>query len=97
MHRLSRDARIRSLVQAPDGDRSVHGAYEWKPAWSDRFATANVVPKDDVLRYYTQLMERLRVALGATAETARRPRTGIEIRHPAARIPALAHARAARG
>ncbi|HHX4057055.1 MULTISPECIES: hypothetical protein [Burkholderia] len=61
-----RDARIRSLIQAPDGDRSVHGAYEWKPAWSDRFATANVVPKDDVLRYYTQLMERLRVALGAT-------------------------------
>ncbi|MBN3776038.1 hypothetical protein G3O06_00465 [Burkholderia sp. Ac-20345] len=61
-----RDARIRSLIQAPDGDRSVHGSYEWKPAWSDRFATANVVPKDDVLRHYTQLMERLRVALGAT-------------------------------
>ncbi len=61
-----RDARIRSLIQAPDGDRSVHGSYAWKPAWSDRFATASVVPRDDVLRYYTRLMERLRVALGAT-------------------------------
>ncbi|TPQ38786.1 hypothetical protein C2U71_23810, partial [Burkholderia ubonensis] len=36
-----RDARIRSLIHAPDGDRSVHGTYEWKPAWVERFATAN--------------------------------------------------------
>ena len=60
-----RDARIRSLIQAPDGDRSVHGTYEWKPAWAERFSTANVTDKADVLEHYTRLMERLRVALGA--------------------------------
>lgn len=60
-----RDARIRSLIQAPDGDRSVHGTYEWNAAWAERFSTANVTDKADVVLHYTRLMERLRVALGA--------------------------------
>ena len=60
-----RDARIRSLIHAPDGDRSVHGTYEWNAAWAERFSTANVTDKAEVVLHYTRLMERLRVALGA--------------------------------
>ncbi|MGU7771911.1 hypothetical protein ACV229_17295 [Burkholderia sp. MR1-5-21] len=60
-----RDARIRSLVQAPDGDRMQHGTYAWNPDWNERFSGAGVVAAADVRRLYTRLMERLRVSLGA--------------------------------
>lgn len=59
------DARIRSLIEAPDGDRTRHGTYAWNPAWGERFASANVVDRADVLKHYTRLMEVLRVSLGA--------------------------------
>ncbi|RQS71650.1 hypothetical protein DID96_12665 [Burkholderia sp. Bp8963] len=59
------DARIRSLIQAPNGDRTRHGTYAWNLAWNERFSSASVVDAADVRRHYTRLMERLRVSLGA--------------------------------
>ncbi|AOI72385.1 hypothetical protein WI73_13125 [Burkholderia ubonensis] len=59
------DARIRSLIEAPNGDRTKHGTYAWNPAWYGRFATANVVDGAEVRAHYIRLMEVLRVSLGA--------------------------------
>ncbi|AOJ83077.1 MULTISPECIES: hypothetical protein [Burkholderia] len=59
------DARIKSTIASPDGDRIGHGTYRWNPAWSERFSSANVVPRDDVTARYQRIMDGLRVSLGA--------------------------------
>lgn len=59
------DARIRSLIETADGDRTRHATYVWNPAWHARFATVNVVDRAEVRDRYTRLMEVLRVSLGA--------------------------------
>ncbi|UVS98019.1 hypothetical protein [Burkholderia glumae] len=60
-----RDARIRSLVTGPNGDRTVHGNYAWHASWSERFAIAKVLPGDEIQSRYYRLMDALRGSLGA--------------------------------
>jgi hypothetical protein len=60
-----RDARIRSLVIGPNGDRTVHGSYAWHASWIERFAIANVLPGDEIQSHYYRLMDVLRGSLGA--------------------------------
>ncbi len=60
-----RDARIRSSVAGPNGDRSLHGSYAWHPAWAERFSASAPESRDEIQRRYHALMERLRGALGA--------------------------------
>lgn len=59
-----RDAKIRSLVHGPDGDRTNHCTYTWDPVWNDRFAEQNVASKEDVRDRYYALMDALRISLG---------------------------------
>ncbi|BFU95668.1 MAG: hypothetical protein NTNFB02_23900 [Nitrospira sp.] len=58
------DARIRSLIQGPDGNRTTDCTYKWDEAWTQRFSTGDVVEKREVRAQYGQLMESLRKSLG---------------------------------
>jgi hypothetical protein len=59
------DAKIRSLIESPDGDRARHGSHTWDPAWTLRFSTTHVADRADVRRLYLRLMDTLRASLGA--------------------------------
>lgn len=59
------DAKIRSKIQGPDGDRIKHRSFDhWKPEWTESFSANNVAAKSEVTRLYFQLMESLRNSLG---------------------------------
>ncbi|WP_080381341.1 hypothetical protein [Burkholderia pseudomallei] len=58
------DAKIRSHIMGLDGDRTSHCAYTWNPAWSQKFATENVVEKKEVRNRYFRLMNALSASLG---------------------------------
>ncbi|WP_323120552.1 hypothetical protein [Burkholderia alba] len=60
------DAKIRSHVEGPHGDRSRHGSYAWNPAWTARFSSVDVADREDVRLRYFRIMDRLRAALGAS-------------------------------
>lgn len=59
------DAKIRSHIESPDGDRARHGSQAWQAAWAQRFSTADVVDRAEVRRLYLRIMATLRTALGA--------------------------------
>lgn len=60
-----RDARIRSRVAGPSGDRSRHGSYAWHAAWHERFSPSEPAASEEIQQLYYRLMERLRGSLGA--------------------------------
>ncbi|MBO2961544.1 hypothetical protein [Burkholderia pseudomallei] len=59
-----RDARIKSTIASPDGDRIGNGTYRWNPAWAERFTDANVASRDEVRARYQRIMDGLRISLG---------------------------------
>ncbi|WP_457444993.1 hypothetical protein [Roseateles sp. P5_E4] len=67
------DARLRALVQGPDGDRRTDSAYAWSEAWNPCFSEPrNAAGKDQVLATYKDLMAALTRSLGVgTAQHAR--------------------------
>jgi hypothetical protein len=58
------DAKIRSNLRGPDGDRTIHCSYAWDPAWAQCFSETNVVSKSEVRKRYYSLMQELRLSLG---------------------------------
>ena len=58
------DAKIRSYVKGPDGDRTNHCAYKWESAWLQKFSDTEVAPKSEVRKQYYRLMVALRNSLG---------------------------------
>ena len=59
------DAKIRSLVQGPDGDRTRHCSYQWQQAWTCRFTTDSTVPPhSEIQRKYFALMNAITKSLG---------------------------------
>lgn len=58
------DARIRSVIRGPDGDRTA-GPYEWKEEWSSRFSLpGKVASKKEVRAKYQSLMNALTRSFG---------------------------------
>jgi hypothetical protein len=58
------DARIRSFIKSPDGDRTSHCSYVWKTEWSQKFYENEVPSKSEVRIQYHRLMGLLRNSLG---------------------------------
>ncbi|OZB60646.1 MAG: hypothetical protein B7X39_09485 [Lysobacterales bacterium 14-68-21] len=58
------DAKIRSNVNGPDGDRTSHCTYTWNSAWSGKFSEEKVVGKSEVRKHYYALMAVIRKSLG---------------------------------
>lgn len=58
------DARIRSQIRGPDGDRTTHCAFTWNQAWNSKFSSDNVAEKAEVRNGYYKLMDSLRCSLG---------------------------------
>lgn len=59
------DAKIRSAVRGPDGDRAIHSSCEWSDAWSSMFAAkSKVAPISEIRRAYFAVMEALTKSLG---------------------------------
>ena len=60
------DAKIRSVITGPDGDRTSHCTYEWQQKWSSWFsAPEDVLSHSEVRNRYFSVMNSLRRSLGA--------------------------------
>ena len=55
--RPGKDARIRSDIETPDGDRRIHGTKSWDSSWEDRFT--NERNKDAQREAYTKFLEQM--------------------------------------
>ena len=51
------DARIRSDISTPDGDRRIHSTNIWNPAWEDRFTKER--NKNDQRNAYDRFLNQL--------------------------------------
>ena len=51
------DARIRSDIETPDGDRRKHGTKGWRPAWEDRFTKER--NKDAQREAYSRFLQQM--------------------------------------
>ncbi|MDR5855500.1 hypothetical protein P9239_06330 [Caballeronia sp. LZ062] len=58
------DAKIRSYIKGPDGDRTIHCNYEWDPGWSLKFMSGNVARKQEIRRQYMLVMNAFRDSFG---------------------------------
>jgi hypothetical protein len=59
------DAKIRSLVRGPDGDRSSHTSPPWNAEWVTRFATAaRAASLDEVRQRYDALIREFSASWG---------------------------------
>ncbi len=52
-----KDARIRSDIETPDGDRRIHGTKGWDASWEDRFT--NERNKEAQREAYTRFLEQM--------------------------------------
>lgn len=60
------DARIRSHIRGPNGDRTTDCSYKWDHSWEEKFLYQSMVPVPvpEIRKHYYQLMESLRKSLG---------------------------------
>lgn len=60
-----RDARIRSAIHTPNGNRQTDCAFEWKGEWHERFAAHDrIAPLNEVQQGYEHIMSTLAQSFG---------------------------------
>lgn len=65
------DAKLRTFVVSPDGNRQTDTNYVWDEKWSSRFSTPDkMASKKDIVQSYDALMAQLRRALGVDQRAA---------------------------
>lgn len=59
------DAKIRSFLSSLDGDRTNHCAYEWQPAWEEKFASPERAPSlHEIETRHTTLLKAFAQSMG---------------------------------
>lgn len=59
------DAKIRSVIRGPDGNRMANSTYQWVETWGSHFAESDrVAPKVEVQGKYHEVMTSLTRSLG---------------------------------